>query len=87
MACNGVVFLSLKLNLRQLTIEHSEFHFLGLPKNFSNDHSHFDLFLANQFSLLDFKDLEKSKEELRICLRRYFDNQLGYKPTTVVHIL
>lgn len=85
MACNGSIFLSVKLDHLSKYKSHL-IHLLGIPKIITENRQHFDEFLFNELQKINFKDHEKSSEELKISIRRYFDSKLGYKPTTVVHI-
>jgi len=87
LACNGSVFVSIKLSSNLSRIEKFSFDFLGLPTIICQNEDKFLKFLEGFCSQLNFKDLDKSKEELRIGIRRHLDQILGYKPTTTVHIL
>jgi ribonuclease J len=87
LACNGSVFLSLKLSSTQAKVEKYSFNFLGLPNLVTQNDDKFKKFLDGYFIQINFKDIEKTKEELRVAIRRYFDQFLGYKPITTIHIL
>jgi ribonuclease J len=87
LACNGSVFLSLKLSSTQAKVEKYSFNFLGLPNLVTQNEEKFKKFLDGYFIQINFKDVEKTKEELRVAVRRYFDQFLGYKPITTIHIL
>lgn len=87
LACNGSIFLSLKTNPMNGKISNYNFTFLGIPSLITPDETHFKNFFSNELNRFDYKDPEKSKEELRIALRRYFDSKIGYKPTTIVHMI
>lgn len=87
MACTGSVFLSLKLSSTRAKVEKFSFNFLGLPNLVTSNEEKFKRFLENYFIQINFKDEEKTNEELRVAIRRYFDQILGYKPTTTIHIL
>lgn len=87
LACNGSVFLSLKLSSTQAKVEKYSFNFLGLPNIVTQNDEKFKKFLDGYFIQISFKDIEKTKEELRVAVRRYFDQFLGYKPITTIHIL
>ena len=87
LACNGSVFISLKLSKNLKDIEASSITLQGLPNLVSQNEEKFKRFLENYLVQINFKDLEKSKEELRVAARKYFDQILGYKPQTFVHIL
>lgn len=87
MACNGAVFLTVKVDLNKMKVLGEEYHLMGIPKYVFEREDHFKIFLSNELEKFNFKDLEKSKDDLRISIRRYFDNQIGYKPITVVHAL
>jgi len=85
LACNGCFFISLKSDSKKIAQEYQVTH-LGLPTLFDPKGDHFKTFLASELSRFNLKNPELGCEELRIALRRYFDNVLGYKPTTVVHL-
>jgi ribonuclease J len=87
MACNGTVFLSLKLSTTRAKVEKFSFNFMGLPTLVTLNEEKFKRFLENYFIQINFKDEDKTNEELRIAIRRYFDQILGYKPMTTIHIL
>jgi ribonuclease J len=87
LACNGSVFLSLKLSKSLSDVEKITFTFQGLPFLVSKNDDKFLRFLENYFVQINFKNLEKTTEELRIAIRKYFDQILGYKPQTFIHIL
>jgi ribonuclease J len=87
LACNGSIFISLKLTSTRMKVEKSSYSFMGLPSIVATQEDKFQKFLDNQFIHLSFKDEEKAKEELRVIIRRHFDQILGYKPITTIHIL
>lgn len=87
LACNGSVFISLKLTSTRAKVEKFSFNFLGLPTLVTSNEERFKRFLENYFIQINFKDEQKTNEELRVAVRKYFDNILGYKPTTTIHIL
>ncbi len=87
LACNGSVFVSLKVSKSLTDVEKINITFQGLPTLVSGNEEKFRRFLENYFVQISFKDLEKTTEELRIAIRKYFDQILGYKPQTFIHIL
>jgi ribonuclease J len=87
LACNGSVFLSLKLTSTRAKVEKYSFSLMGLPLSVSGQEEKFKKFLENQFIHLNFKDEEQAKEELRVIIRRHLDQILGYKPITTIHLL
>jgi ribonuclease J len=87
LACNGVVFLSLRINAFKNKIETHQHQFVGLPLFVTEQNDHFFKFISSQLSGFNFKDPERSKEDLRVAIRRYFDNIIGYKPMTYIHLL
>ncbi len=87
LACNGSVFLSLKLSSTRAKVEKYTFHTMGLPTLITQNEEKFKKFLDGYFIQINFKDEEKTNEELRVAIRRYFDQVLGYKPMTTIHIL
>ncbi len=87
LACNGSVFISLKLSKNLKDVEASSITLQGLPNLVAQNEEKFKRFLENYLVQINFKDLEKSREELRVASRKYFDQILGYKPQTFIHIL
>lgn len=86
-SCNGGVFLSLTPNNKLKKIDRFEFSTLGLPAHFHQNEEQFKTFLTSFFDQNKINDAEKFKEEVRVAIRRYFDANIGYKPTTVVHLV
>jgi len=87
LAGNGAVFLSLKLSKNLSDVESHSFTFQGLPLLVTQNEEKFRRFLENYFVQVKFKDMDRATEELRIAIRKYFDQILGYKPQTFVHVL
>lgn len=87
LACNGSVFVSLKISKSLTDVEKISFTLQGLPSLVTKNDDKFRRFLENYFVQISFKDMDKTTEELRIAIRRYFDQILGYKPQTFIHIL
>ena len=87
LACNGAIFISLKLTSTRAKVEKFTFNFMGLPTIINPGDEKFKRFLENYFIKINFKDEEKTNEELRVAVRKYFDQILGYKPITTIHIL
>jgi ribonuclease J len=87
LACNGSIFLSLKLSSTRAKVEKYTFHTMGLPLLITQNEESFKKFLDSYFIQINFKDEERTNEELRVAIRRYFDQILGYKPITTIHIL
>lgn len=87
LACNGSVFVSLKISKSLTDVEKISFTLQGLPTLVTKNDDKFRRFLENYFVQTSFKNMDKTTEELRIAIRRYFDQILGYKPQTFIHIL
>jgi len=87
LACNGSVFVSLKISKSLTDVEKISFTLQGLPTLVTKNDDKFRRFLENYFVQISFKDMDKTTEELRIAIRKYFDQILGYKPQTFIHIL
>ena len=87
LACSGSIFISLKINSYKNKIETHQHQFIGLPVFVSDQGDQFIKFFDDQLTKFSFKNPEKSKEELRVAIRRYFDNIIGYKPMTFIHLL
>lgn len=86
-SCNGGIFISLNRPSKSNKIEQYTYDTLGLPDYFHNNEEQFKTFLNSFFDSNKVNDLEKFKEELRIAIRRYCDVNIGYKPSTIVHLL
>lgn len=87
LAGNGAVFISLKMNKNLSDVEKLSFTFQGLPLLVSQNEEKFRRFMENYFVQVKFKDIDRATEELRIAVRKYFDQILGYKPQTFIHVL
>lgn len=87
LACNGSVFVSIRLSAHLSRIEKYSVDFLGLPSIISQNEEKFLKYLEGYCAQLNLKDLDKAKEDVRVAIRRYMDQILGYKPTTTVHII
>jgi ribonuclease J len=87
LACNGAVFISLKISKSLTSVEKISFSLQGLPTLVTINDGKFLRFLENYFIQISFKNMDKTSEELRIAVRKYFDQILGYKPQTFIHIL
>lgn len=87
LAGNGAVFISLKMNKNLSDVEKLSFTFQGLPLLVSQNEEKFRRFMENYFVQVKFKDMDRATEELRIAVRKYFDQILGYKPQTFIHVL
>lgn len=86
-SCNGGVFITITKSSKTNKVDHFTYDTLGLPDYFHNNEEQFKTFLQGFFDLNKVNDPEKFKEELRIGIRRYCDAQIGYKPSTIVHII
>lgn len=87
LAGNGAIFISLKMNKNLSDVEKLSFTFQGLPLLVSQNEEKFRRFMENYFVQVKFKDMDRATEELRIAVRKYFDQILGYKPQTFIHVL
>ena len=87
LACNGSVFVSLKISKSLTDVEKITITLQGLPNIVTKNDEKFKRFLENYFVKISFKDMEKTTEELRIAVRKYFEQILGYKPQTFIHVL
>ena len=70
-----------------MKVEKFSFSLMGLPTVVTLKEERFKKFLDNYFIQINFKDIDKTNEELRVAIRKYFDQILGYKPITTIHIL
>lgn len=87
LACTGAIFLSIKFSSTKAKVENFQYEYLGLPQFVNENDDRFKKFLNHYFITINFKDIEKTTEELRVSIRKYFDQALGYKPVTTIHIL
>ena len=87
LACNGLVLVSLRISKNLLGVEKISYSLQGLPSIVTQSDGKFTRFLENYFIQINFKDMEKTTEQLRIAIRKYFEQTLGYKPQTFIHIL
>lgn len=87
LACNGAIFVSLKLSSTRAKVESLTYDYLGLPDVVHENDEKFKKFLNHYFIKINFKDVEATTEDLRVAIRKYFDQMLGYKPMTTVHVL
>jgi hypothetical protein len=83
MACNGVCFISVNSKDRKVDLTTS-----GLPQLIEKDLEKIINLIKGQLGkkLME-KDPQFVSEQLRVFSRNLFNNFLGYKPVTVVHIL
>lgn len=83
MACNGVCFISIDSKTKKIQLTTS-----GLPESIDKDIAKITNLVKGQLGKrLMAKDSETISEEVRIFARNLFQNYLGYKPITYVHIL
>lgn len=83
MACNGVVFLSVDVKTKHISLSVN-----GLPESIQKDMPKvYNLVKGQLGKKLLSRDGDHIAEELRIFTRNLFNNYLGYKPVTMVHIL
>ncbi len=76
MACNGVIFVSLNLKTKKYFIE-----MRGLPDAIQKRKDEIELLVKTHINGQKFR----GTDDLRINLRRYCQEHLGYKPVTLVH--
>lgn len=85
-SCNGGIFISLQRSSKTSKIEEFEYDVIGLPNTFNDNKDQFETFLKGFFETNKASNADKFKEELRVAIRRYCDANLGYKPSTIVHL-
>jgi len=76
MACNGVLFVSINLKSKKYQIE-----LRGLPVKLHKRKEDIDTLVKTHINGKKFR----SSEDLRINLRRFCQEHIGYKPVTLVH--
>lgn len=82
-ACNGAIFVSIDKKKKSYILESK-----GLPDFITKYDDAFDkIFKDYFFNELKNKDAITTSESARIKVRQTFNNILGYKPITVVHVL
>lgn len=87
LATQGSIFISVKtdsLLKRKVQFAHT---FNGLPDIFTKNTEDFEQLICDELQGRKIKLLEKTADEIRISVRRYAKNILGYKPITVVHFV
>jgi ribonuclease J len=83
MACQGAVFVSFKVSKNELQITTQ-----GIPDQFSSDTSKIKSIILNKYQDdLHHRNQEYKIDQLKILIRQYFNNLIGYKPVTVVHLV
>lgn len=87
MACNGTLFISIKLDSLKYNRPKFTFTTNGLPSCIDKHTDHFEKFIISFLKKEKIKKLEKTSEDLRIAIRRYFNEILGYKPITFIHFI
>lgn len=81
MACQGLV----SVTIDKQKPENIRCSFLGLPE--SLDKAQIESLIFNSYQELKNKKPEEKEDQIKIEIRRYFNNFLGYKPVTIVHII
>ncbi len=87
LATTGSIFISIKTDSLLKRKVQFEYSFDGLPNSFNSNREEFDTLLNNELIGRKIKLLEKTADEIRISVRRYAQNLLGYKPITIVHFV
>ena len=87
LATLGSIFISIKTDSLLKRKVQFEFTFDGLPNSFKEKADEFSELLNNELTGRKVKLLDKTADEIRISVRRYAHNLLGYKPITVVHFV
>lgn len=83
MACNGVIFISINKKSKKMNIETK-----GIPKFAENyEETFYNLLKDCAFNEHKNKANDFVAEKTRIKCRQIYNNILGYKPITVVHVL
>ncbi|PIK14426.1 ribonuclease J [Halobacteriovorax sp. JY17] len=87
LATTGSIFISIKTDSLLKRKVQFEYSFDGLPNSFNSNREDFNTLLSNELVGRKIKLLEKTADEIRIAVRRYAQNLLGYKPITIVHFV
>ncbi len=82
-ADNGAIFISVSQTTKTVSID-----LIGLPRPLESNINEIKDLIVNNLSSKTLKtNPDKVSENIRIEVRRYVHNFLGYKPTTIVHII
>lgn len=84
-AQGGAIFISLNTESKPKQL-HSEIRFLGIPTAANQYQENIDHLIKHHLRDIK-KDPEDGKEKLRIAIRRLFNEKLGIKPTTIIHLV
>ncbi len=87
LATQGTIFVSIKTDSLLKRKVQFKYSFNGLPNFFKNDTEEFEYLLNSELTGRKVKLLDRTADEIRIVIRRYAQNLLGYKPITVVHFV
>lgn len=83
MACTGTIFISVSKKSRSISLTHK-----GLP-NFVNEYEDTFYNILSDLAFIDQKNKKEDDlaEKVRIKARQLYNNILGYKPITMVHVV
>lgn len=86
-AQNGLVILSVLLSAQDLSGISFDYNLVGMPACAKTQLKKFEQLIDQFIEKEKKKSTEDIKESLRISVRRYFSNFLGYKPVVIINIL
>jgi len=87
MASSGLLFISIKIeSLGRKRINYT-LELFGLPQSIKNQEEKVGWLINNFFNKNKVKTFEKSKDELKIELRKFCNKVIGYKPLVFIHFI
>jgi ribonuclease J len=87
LASSGCLFLSIKIESLGNKRANLKLEFFGLPKLIQDQEKEIKWLINNYLAKTKIKQFEKSKEELKIEIRRLCNKSLGYKPIVFIHFI
>ena len=85
LASLGIFILSINIDSTKKRSAEFVFDSIGLPKEHLPGDIEMNKFISSQLVFNKSNNLEYFAENLRISVRKYLSQNLGYKPITVVH--
>ena len=87
LASSGCLFISIKIESLGKKRANLKLEFFGLPQLIQDKEDEIKWLINNYFAKTKIKLFEKSKEELKIEIRRFCNKLLGYKPIVFIHFI
>ncbi len=87
MASSGLLFLSIKIDSIGRKRVNYSLELFGLPQLIKNQEEKIGWLINNFFNKNKVKTFDKSKDELKIELRKFCNKVIGYKPLVFIHFI